>query len=259
MMDDDCRRTAGRLTSYVDDGLPAAERAELESHLDRCPPCRTDAHRQMGARHVLRDQARALTDAPLPPGLRTRCEALAREHVAAATEAGRVPPGFSIRRFASMTAVVMLVMGFFLFSLATHQSDTVLAAQLTADHAKCFRLFANGDSPDMDAHRVEKMLEDDYGWDLRVPPSSEAADIHLIGARRCLYADGSLPHVMYRVGGHDVSLYVLDGVARPAADLVSLGHRSHIWTAGRRTYVLVWPVAAGDLSAATRYVMAEAR
>jgi hypothetical protein len=62
-----------------------------------------------------------------------------------------------------------------------------------------------------------------------VPPSSAADGIRLIGARRCLYADGSLPHVMYRVGGHDVSLYVLDGVARPAADLVSLGHRSHIW------------------------------
>ena len=254
MMDDDCRRTAGRLTSYADDGLPAAERAELEHHLNRCAPCRTDAHRETSARQVLRSQARALTDSPLPPGLRTRCEALAREHAAAA-----VPRSFAVRRFASMTAVVTLIMGFFLFSLATHQSDTVLAAQLTADHAKCFRLFAHGDSPDKDAHALEQMLEDKYGWDLRVPPSSVADDIHLIGARLCLYADGALPHVMYRVGGHDVSLYVLDGVTRAAADLVSLGHRSRIWTAGRRTYVLVWPIAAGDISAATRYVMAEAR
>ena len=45
---------------------------------------------------------------------------------------------------------------------------------------------------------------------------------------------------MYDVDGHDVSLFVLDGVSRPAADLVSLGHRS-LWMAGRRTYVLVWP------------------
>ena len=126
MMDDDCRRTAGRLTSYADDGLAAAEREELEHHLNRCAPCRTDAHRETSARQVLRSQARALTDSPLPPGLRTRCEALAREHAAAA-----VPRSLAVRRFASMTAVVTLVMGFFLFSLATHQSDTVLAAQLT--------------------------------------------------------------------------------------------------------------------------------
>src|SRR5262245_12582849 len=101
MMDDDCRRTAARLTPYVDDGLAADERAELERHLDRCGPCRAGARREMTARQVLRNQAPALTDAPLPPGLRTRCEALAREHAAAI-----IPRGFSIRRFASLTAVV---------------------------------------------------------------------------------------------------------------------------------------------------------
>jgi len=81
-MDDDCRRTSGRLTSYVDGALPAGERADIERHLDRCPPCRTDAQRQVGARRVLREQAQSLTDTTLPPGLRARCEALAREHAA---------------------------------------------------------------------------------------------------------------------------------------------------------------------------------
>jgi anti-sigma factor RsiW len=255
---DDCQRTEARLTPYVDGALPAGERADLERHLDCCQPCRAAAMREKGARRVLREQSRALTDTPLPSGLRTRCEALARQHAMASAPRFSLRR-FTLRRFAPLTAVVTAVIGFFLFSLATHQSDTVLAAQLTADHAKCFRFFAHGDSPDDDAHRVEQMLERDYGWDLHVPPSSPAADIHLIGARRCLYADGPVPHVMYRVNGHDVSLYVLDGVTRPAADLVSFGHRSHIWTAGRRTYVLVWPVGAGDMTAATRYVVAEAR
>jgi anti-sigma factor RsiW len=255
MMNDDCRRTADRLASYVDDVLPAEERADVERHLGACPPCRAAARQEGGARTVVRDQARELRDIPLPPGLRSRCEALARDHATASSRRG-----FGLRRFVPLTAVMTaVVIGIFLFSLATHRSDTLLAAQLTADHAKCFRLFANSDSPDRDARRVEQMLKDDYGWDLRVPPSSAADGVHLIGARRCLYADGSVPHVMYRVGGHDVSLYVLDGVTRPAADLVSFGHHSHIWRAGRRTYVLVWPVAAGDMTAATRYVMDEAR
>ena len=250
---DDCQRTAARLAPYVDGALPAGEQADLERHLDRCPPCRAAALREKGACRLLREQSRALTGTPLPPGLRTRCEALARQHAASA------PHRSTLRRFAPLTAVMTAVIGFFLFSLATHQSDTVLAAQLTADHAKCFRFFAHGDSPDDDAHHVEQMLDRDYGWDLHVPPSLPAAGIHLIGARRCLYADGRVPHVMYRVNGHDVSLYVLNGVTRPASDLVSFGHRSHIWAAGRRTYVLVWPVAAGDMTAATRYVVEEAR
>jgi anti-sigma factor RsiW len=254
MMNDDCRRTADRLTSYVDNALPAGERADVERHLNACPPCRTAATHESGARAVLREQARALTDVPLPPGLRSRCEALAGDH--SRTSA---PPVFASRRFAPLTALITLVVGFFLFSLATHRSDTVLAAQLTADHAKCFRFFAKNASPEVDARRVERMLQEDYGWDLHVPPSSTANGVRLLGARRCLYADGSIPHVMYRAGGHDVSLFVLDGVSRAAADLVSLGHRSRIWTAGRRTYVLVWPVAAGDMTVAARYVMEEAR
>lgn len=246
---DDCRRTAGRLTSYVDDALPAGERADVERHLGACPPCRAAALQERGARTVLREQARGLTEMPLPPGLRSRCEALARERAAASSR-----HGFVLRRFAPLTTVMTIVIGIFLFSLATHRSDTVLAAQLTADHAKCFHFFAKSDSSDVDARLIEQMLDNKYGWDVHVPPSSSAHGVRLIGARRCLYADGRVPHVMYRVDGHDVSLFVLDGISRSSADLVSLGHRSRMWAAGRRTYVLVWPVAAGDMTVAARYM-----
>jgi anti-sigma factor RsiW len=255
MMNEDCRRTAGRLAPYVDDLLPASEQAEVRRHLDRCRLCQSAADRERGARAILRSQARALTDTTPPPGLRSRCEALLRDHASASARRRR----FALRPFASVTAIMAGAVALFLFSLATHRSDTVLAAQLTADHAKCFRLFATGESADEDARRVERMLQQDYGWNVRVPPSSPAAGVHLLGARRCLYADGWLPHVMYRVGGHDVSLYMLNGVTRHAGDLVSLGHRSHIWNRGDRTYVLVWPVSGGDMGGLLQYVMAEAR
>jgi anti-sigma factor RsiW len=252
-MMDDCQRTAARLASYVDALLPAGERADVERHLGKCPPCRTAERRERGARDVLRSWAREFSAVSLPPGLRSRCEALARERAAESA------PRRLLSRFAPLTAIMALVIGFFLVSLATHRSDTVLAAQLTADHAKCFRFFAGSNAPAADARRVEQMLEGDYGWDVHVPPSSAASGIRLLGARRCLYVDGSLPHVMYDAGGHHVSLYVLDSVTRPAADLVSLGHRTRIWTSGVRTYVLVWPAAAGDIAPAVRYVMADAR
>lgn len=254
MMRDDCQRTAERLTSYLDETLLPHERAEVERHLSACPPCRTAATQEQGGRTLLRDQARALSDTPLPPGLRSRCEMLARERAGR----GTVNP-FVMRRLAPLTTLLTLVIAFLALSLATHRFDTVLAAQLTADHAKCFRFFAPNGSLDVDAHHIEQMLEDDYGWDLHVPPSSTASGVRLIGARRCVYADGSVPHVMYRVGGHDMSLFVLDGVNRSTADLVSFGHRARMWVAGRRTYVLVWPMAAGNMAAATRYVMDEAR
>ena len=98
------------------------------------------------------------------------------------------------------------------------------------------------------------MLYDRYGWRVHVPPSSAAAGVQLIGAKRCYYAGGAVPHILYRVNGEEMSLYVLDGVERPAADLVAAGHRSRVWPRGDKTYVLVSPAAAGDMTAATRYV-----
>jgi hypothetical protein len=143
------------------------------------------------------------------------------------------------------------------FSLATHRSDALLAAQLTADHAKCFR-FVAGSSEAADAAQIERMLRDRYGWDVHVPPSSPDDGLQLIGARRCLYADGLVPHILYRTGGQDVSLYMLDGVARGDADVVSLGHRSRIWSRGATTYVMVSAADADGLAAATRYLMQDA-
>ena len=121
--------------------------------------------------------------------------------------------------------------------LATRRSDALLAAQLTADHSKCFKLFGPPDGTAADALNIERMLFEQYGWKIHVPSSSADDDVQLIGARRCLYGDGLVPHVMYRVHGQDVSLFVLPGSGtRKADDLVTLGHRSQIWSGmGRRS------------------------
>ena len=133
----------------------------------------------------------------------------------------------------------------------------MLAAQLTADHSKCFKLFVAGNPPVMDAHEVEEMLTREYGWKIHVPPSVDG--LQLVGARRCLYADGLIPHVMYRANGQDLSLFVLNGVTRSPSELVTFGHRSQIWTKNNTTFVLVGPAdESGPLVDATRYVMKEA-
>ena len=64
-----------------------------------------------------------------------------------------------------------------------------------------------------------------------------------------------MPHVMYRVHGQDVSLFVLPGTARKADDLVTLGHRSQIWSRDRDDVVLVSATDAGGMASASRYVI----
>src|SRR5690606_36865278 len=145
-----------------------------QRHLSGCRSYHTVAAADEGGRTVLREKAASLRAQPLPPGLRTRCEALVREHLrdSESHASGRtidsgvgVPLIRSWRLFPiSITAVLTLFLATVVFSLATKQSDTLLAAQLTADHAKCFSLFADAESPVADPARREQMLLDDYGW-----------------------------------------------------------------------------------------------
>ncbi len=248
----DCRRTLERLAPYADGTLAADEHRDVARHLGACGPCRTAATREQGGRAVLQRCASRLKAEPLPPGLRSRCEALAaRARPAQARGWTRVVP-------LTLAALLVVFTLSALFSLATHQSNTLLAAQLTADHSKCFRLFAPDSAAGVDARAIEQLLADRHGWDLHVPPSSADADVQLIGARRCLYADGRIPHLMYRVNGQDVSLYMLEGVSRDGGEIRAFGHRSRVWTRGATTFVLVYPEDAGDMTKAAQYVMQEA-
>lgn len=248
----ECRLVTERLTSYVDEQLDANHRTEVERHLEECASCRGAVTRERGGQAVLRQHAQDLRAEPLPPGLRSRCESLVEEQTRAASLGWRrtlVPTALSV--------ILLVFTASAIFSLATRQSGTVLAAQLTADHSKCFKLFVSGNPPVMDAHEVEEMLAREYGWKIHVPPS--VAGLQLIGARRCLYADGLIPHVMYRADGQDLSLFVLNGVTRNASDLVTFGHRSQIWTKNNTTFVLVGPSdESAPIGEATRYMMTEA-
>jgi anti-sigma factor RsiW len=253
----ECRRTVEQLAPFVDGVLPPDERAHVERHLSECPPCRRVATEVEGGRTVLRERAGHLRDAPLhdeplPLGLRARCEALARE------QTGRWSQIW-YRRFAPTLAIAVLLLATtsVLFALATRRSDVLLAQQLTLDHMKCFTLFGSRAVP-VDAHAAEATFASRHGWDVHVPATSTQEGLTLVGARRCLYASGPIPHVMYRVKGQNLSLFVLDGVTRSPAEVVTLGYRSQIWSEKGRTYVLVTPRDSMSLERAVHYVMEQA-
>jgi anti-sigma factor RsiW len=255
----ECRRTIDALAAYVDGQLPPGERAGIERHLAACPPCRRLASDEDSGHRLLRHSATRLLNEPLPPGLRGRCEAIARTRNDAVAGAGRFAPWWRVRLVPVLLTVVVMIFGASaFFSLATKRSDALLAAQLTVDHSKCFKLFPP-DGVSADAGSIQRIISEQYGWNVHVPSSSPEEGIQLIGVRRCLYGDGLVPHVMYRIHGEDVSLFVLGGAARKADELVTLGHRSQIWSRDGNTFVLVSAADAGGMASASRYVMQEAR
>jgi anti-sigma factor RsiW len=256
----ECRQCSESLAAFVDDLLGPQERQRVERHLNDCAACRQQAADEGVGRRLLRHRASQLLAEPLPPGLRSRCEALAQIRKDSFGKVGAYGPWWRVRLVpVLLTAVVMIFTASAFLSLATRRSGTLLAAQLTADHSKCFRLLAPPDGAAADARSIEHMLSQQYGWNVHVPSSSPQDDIQLVGARRCLYGDGLVPHVMYRVHGQDVSLFVLPGKERQPGDLVTLGHRSQIWSREGTTFVLVSAADAGGLEGAAQYVKREAR
>jgi anti-sigma factor RsiW len=256
----DCRDISEALPAYADDVLGPEERQRVERHLKGCATCRKLAADEDRGRSLLRHHAAKLLDEPLPSGLRSRCEVLAQVRKNSLGKVAAYGPWWRVRLVpVLLTAVVMIFTASAFLSLATRRSDALLAAQLTADHSKCFKLLAPSEGASIDARSIEQMLSEQYGWSGRVPSSSPQDDIQLVGARRCLYGDGIVPHVMYKVHGQDVSLFVLPGKERKPDDVVTLGHRSQIWSREGTTFVLVSAADAGDLEGAAQYVKREAR
>ena len=253
-MSSDCRQICEWITSYVEGGLAAPVRSDVERHVAACSPCRGRLVKEQGARSALRQCAEGLTNPALPPGLESRCRALAREQAARAGVSGwrRMVP-------LAVAAVLLLALGVGVLPSLTGRSTSLLAAQLTADHVKCFAVFTPRETTGADAQAAEQQLAS-YGWRMHVPPSSPRDGLKLLGVRRCLYAQGQIPHVMYEAQGKPISLFKLAGNTRPASVVSSFGHECRIWQRDGETFVLVGPKDTGEeMERIHEYVEREAR
>ncbi len=135
--------------------------------------------------------------------------------------------------------MVVLTLGAVLLPVATVRSTAVLAAQLALDHLKCFTIDGDADGEPIaggagrsDAQAGLRFHRDRAGV-------AAAEQLELLAVRRCLYGDGRAAHLLYRVNGEPVSLFILPGLTRPAAELSLFGHDEVVWTQGDRTYMLV--------------------
>jgi len=72
---------------------------------------------------------------------------------------------------------------------------------------KCFALFP-GAGP-VDVRAAEAGLEQRYGWQIRLPEGAAPAVCNWSAHAGCFYGRGSLAHLMYRVDGRPVSLFML--------------------------------------------------
>jgi anti-sigma factor RsiW len=254
-----CRAIDPLITPYVDRELPDADRQRVDEHLRVCAPCHSRVAAEQAVRDLVHARQLGLCHAA-PPLLRAKCSKIAAEakvHAAPDT----VAPGTLARRsswasrlapMAMAASLVTVVGGAFLYQ-ATHRSARLMAAQLAADHIKCFAINSALGTHEK-ASAVESTMLSSFDWRVHLPAEPSRAGLELVGARPCLYGEGKIAHIMYRHDGRPVSLFMLPHTERKEGLVEVLGHEAAIWCANNRTFVLVSREPKADVQRLASFV-----
>jgi anti-sigma factor RsiW len=251
-----CRELDAQFAPYADGDVAPGDRAAVEAHLDRCPPCRDRVAIQRSVRDVVVARRSALR-----PGASDQLRARCAEHARAAVPAPSMVRTAS-RRWVplSLAATLLLAVGgAFLFGL--NDNVEALAAQLTLDHVTCFQ-FAPERLTHTDAAAAAHDWAAKQGWAIEIPPSSSSSDLELLGIRRCTMSSGRVAHVLYKWHGQPLSVFVVPHSFRALHDqqefVEKFGHEAVVWSSADRTYVLLARAQPSELTPVVRYVRANA-
>ena len=245
-----CRDIESKLAAYIDRDQPVADRLAVEAHLRACPGCRTRALGEQAARDLVCSRRETLRGCA-PSGLRSRCAGKRRSSLA-----GSLPrqPWVPLSLAASLVLVTVV---FLLFGWGS--SVETYAAQLAADHVKCFQ-FPPDASTASDVTLLGKTWQATAGWALKVAASTPSEQLQLLGIRRCGSSRGRVAHVFYKWRGEPLSVYVLNHRFDHAPDAAhdhdfnKLGEHAIVWTERERTYAVVASKRLPDLQHAAHYV-----
>lgn len=254
-----CQSIDTLVTPYVDGEIADSHRILVDEHLRACARCHSRVAVEQAVRALIHTRKPVLQHECAPAALRARCASAGAFNVHA-TAAGAMPAPTWRARLAPLAlaaSLVLIVGGTFLYQL-TDRSATVLAAELAADHVKCFALNAVL-SPEAGRAGVEHAMAAGFDWNAQLPDQPERADLELVGSRPCLYGEGRVAHIMYRYRGRPVSLFMLPHTVRPESVIDVLGHQCAIWSSGNRTFVLVAREPRSDVERLASFVHASLR
>jgi anti-sigma factor RsiW len=253
----DCHEIEALLAVYVDGEAGESQRAGVDAHMQRCPPCRSRLAGEQAARAVLvarRDVLRTCASEQL----RSRC--FAQFPSSTVTPA----PAIRFRRSwvpLSLAATLLLAVAGVLV-LGLNDRVEALAAQLALDHLKCFQVGTEHGAV-RDAASAGREWNQWQGWPLQVPASAAGVQLELRAVRRCLTSSGRVAHVMYKWRGEPLSVFVLPqtitGVTEAQRLVERFGEEAIVWSERGRTYIVLAKATPSELSPIVTYVKANVR
>jgi anti-sigma factor RsiW len=262
----DCSSIDPLVTPYIDGNAGAADRQLVDAHVRVCAPCHSRVAAEQAVRDLLHARRASLTAASASAGLRDRCAALGSPSVQGSQHGVTTTIGWRVRLAPlALAATVVIVVGGAFVYVSTDRSTRVLAAELTADHVKCFGVMNALLGTSADRVTIERAMASTFGWQMRLPDTTGGPGLELVGARPCLYAKGKVAHLMYRHNGHPVSVFMIPAMARPGVpgtpgikdEVVDvMGHEATVWSSGGRTFVVVAREPEADIAQVVSFVRA---
>jgi anti-sigma factor RsiW len=255
-----CARIEPLITPFVDGQLPPGDAQVVQTHIRLCALCRSRVAAERAVSELLHTRRRDLCEEQAPSTLRARCRSQCEQArlrpVASGARmawwrAGRISP-------LTMAAGFVLVVVSATAYRAIVGPTQVIAAELTADHVKCFMMNAVLGTHET-SEGVHSEMESGFGWDAHLPEHPERADLELVGSRPCLYERGKIAHIMYRHHGVPVSVYMLPGTERADDFRKIFGHEAAIWSDGHRTFVLIARAPRAEVERMVTFVQASLR
>jgi len=264
----DCAAVDLLVTPYLDGELGSNASQAIDGHLGRCAPCRSRVAAERAALALLRARKDQLKHERATPDLQARCAAhalstrLSRDEPRAlprSAPAAVVSRGWrSPRAPIALAATLVLIVGAAFLVQLTPRSTRLLAAELTADHVKCFAVNAV-----LRTHQASEVVEGSmasgFSWKMRLPTSTDREGLELVGSRPCLYAKGKVAHIMYRHHGRPVSLFMLPRTKRSDQLVEVFGHEAAVWSVGDRTFVLIARESRSEVERMAAFVHAAFR
>jgi anti-sigma factor (TIGR02949 family) len=228
------------VTPYVDGELPSQDRQRVDAHIASCAVCRSRVEAERAVSDLVRARRGELCADRAPEGLRARCCRPAQVPHAVVPFSAVEPQRTWRQRMPTLAlaAVVLLAVGGAVVYRVTVGATQAIAAELAADHLKCFLLNRVLGTHDTEAE-AEAFLLSSFGWQAELPDRARDAGLELVGSRWCLYEHGRIAHVMYTHKNVPVSLFMLPGTSRERSLTRALGHDAVVWADRDRTFVLV--------------------
>jgi anti-sigma factor RsiW len=250
-----CDEVRTKLEAYVDSELTAGEQAELESHLQGCGPCATDALGLMKMKHITR--AAAVARYAPSPEFRLQMQRNIRGKGKAAWTGAWLP-----RMLMTAAAVVLLVAS---VSFWVNRTDRERAfAELTDMHVATLASANPVDVISTDRHTVKPWFAGRIPFSFNLPELLNS-EFTLAGGRVAYFHHSPGAQLLFHLRKHELSVFIFQEEAGElpfsAGELTStkLAFRMESWSEGGLRYFIVGDAAAADVHALSELMKRAAR